>query len=98
MFLEVWAMNEFGNKESWTKLYTVSYTSDVGYYAIAKPLYIYEGHKLLMDFHVLDYGNLKLKLGFYDSKNGTLKILNNQNIDRFRDPEVYAESLISPCF
>ncbi|PNX81999.1 F-box/kelch-repeat protein [Trifolium pratense] len=97
-FLEVWVMNEFGNKESWAKLHTVSYTGDGGPYVIGKPLYIYEDNKLLMDFRDLEIGMVKLKLGFYDSKKDTLKILNHQNFECYMDPEVYAESLISPCF
>ncbi|GAU16390.1 hypothetical protein TSUD_117390 [Trifolium subterraneum] len=70
IFLEVWVMKEFGNKESWTKLCTVSYMSELGCYAVAKPLYIYEDNKLLMDFYM--DGSTKLKLGFYDSKNEIL--------------------------
>ncbi|CAJ2638940.1 unnamed protein product [Trifolium pratense] len=97
-FLEVWVMNEFGNKESWAKLHTVSYTGDGGPYVIGKPLYIYEDNKLLMDFRDLEIGMVKLKLGFYDYKKDTLKILNHQNFECYMDPEVYVESLISPCF
>lgn len=95
MLLDVWIMKEYGNKESWTRLYSVPYMEDRGLRAYTKALYISEDEQLLMDCYVV--GSNILKLVVYDSKNGTLKIPEIQNINRWMDPEVYIESLISPC-
>jgi len=95
IFIDIWVMKEYGNKESWTKLYNVPYMEDRGLFAYTKVLYVSEDDKMLMDFYEL--GSNKLKLVVYDSKNGTLKIPVIQNINRRMDPKVYIESLISPC-
>jgi hypothetical protein len=33
MFMDVWIMKEYGNKESWNKLYTIPYIQDRGFKA-----------------------------------------------------------------
>jgi F-box interacting protein len=95
MFFDVWVMKEYGNKKSWTRLYHVPYMEDWGLCHFAKALYIFEDEQLLMDFKELE--SHKLKLVVYDSKDGTLEIPEIQNIGGWMDPEVYIESLISPC-
>ncbi|RHN66085.1 putative F-box associated interaction domain-containing protein [Medicago truncatula] len=95
MLLDVWIMKEYGNKESWIKLYNVPYMEDRGLCAYTKALYISDDEKLLMDFY--EVGSNILKLVVYDSKNDTLKIHEIQNINRWMNPEVYIKSLISPC-
>ncbi|XP_058755621.1 F-box/kelch-repeat protein At3g23880-like [Vicia villosa] len=94
MCLDVWIMKEYG-KESWIKLCSVPYIENRGLYAYTKALYISEDDRVLMDFHELRSVNLKLVV--YDSKNDTLKIPDIQAINHWMDPEVYVESLISPC-
>jgi F-box interacting protein len=89
MFLDVWIMKEYGNKESWTKLYWVPLMSRL----YNKTLYIFEDEQLLIDFYDSDH---MLKLIVYDSKNGTSKILEILDINYWIKPEVYIESLISP--
>jgi hypothetical protein len=89
MFLDVWIMKEYGNKESWTKLYWVPLMSRL----YNKTLYIFEDDQLLIDFYDSDH---MLKLIVYDSKNRTSKILEIQDINYRIKPEVYIESLISP--
>jgi F-box interacting protein len=95
MFLDVWIMNEYGNKESWTKLYSVPYIKERGFRIYTKDLYFSEDDQLLINLY--NSGSNELELAVYDSKNGTLRIPQIQNIDRSMDPEVYIESLISPC-
>jgi hypothetical protein len=58
-----------------------------------KTLYIFEDDQLLIDFYDSDH---MLKFIVYDSKNGTTKILETQDINYRIKPEVYIESLISP--
>jgi F-box interacting protein len=95
MCFDVWIMKEYGMKESWTKLFSVPYMKDEGLYFYNKALYISEDGKLLMYSHVS--GDVILKLVVYDSKNGTFKITEIENIHDSIDPQVYVESLISPC-
>jgi F-box interacting protein len=95
MLLDVWIMNEYGNKESWTKFYTVPYIRHGVYHFYTKALYISEDDQLLINFYYLESNELELVV--YDSKNGTLKIPQIEIINRSLDPEVYIESLISPC-
>ncbi|PNY01638.1 F-box/kelch-repeat protein [Trifolium pratense] len=95
MFVDVWIMKEFGNKESWTKLYQVPYCTGVrGLYPRHKALYISNDDQLLMIFR----DSRQSKLGVYDFKSGTFNMskLESFNSD-YMDPEVYVESLISPC-
>lgn len=94
MCLDVWIMKEYG-KESWIKLSSVPYIENRGLYAYTKALYISEDDRVLMDFHELRSVNLKLVV--YDSKNDTLKIPDIQTINHWMDPQVYMESLMSPC-
>jgi F-box interacting protein len=112
-FLDVWIMNEYGNKESWTKLYRVPHREDQGLcshknetymvdrclYSYKNALYISKNDLLLMDFFELDEwgGYTKIKLVVYHSKTGTLKIADIENFGHWIDPQVYIESLISPC-
>ncbi|CAJ2663126.1 unnamed protein product [Trifolium pratense] len=96
MLFDVWIMNEYGNKESWTRLYScVPFTVDRGLHLRPNALYISKDNQLLMDFY--EFNSNKSMFVDYDLKNGTLKSFEIQNIDRWVDPEVYIESLISPC-
>jgi F-box interacting protein len=90
MFLDVWIMKEYGNKESWTKLYSVPKMRDRDLYR-CEALYIHEDDRMLL----MQSFN---KLVVYDSKNGTSNIAEIQNINPWMHPQVYIESLISPCF
>ncbi|RHN65280.1 putative F-box associated interaction domain-containing protein [Medicago truncatula] len=87
MLVDVWIMKEYGNTKPWTKLYTVPYMGDQ--VSSSKALYISEDGKVLMGFQEL--------LFVYDSENGTFNMPGFQNISGWLDPEVYVESLISPC-
>lgn len=93
VFLNVWAMKEYGNVESWTKSYHIPHKEFHGLFAYT---YENENDQLLMDFNEL--GHYSLKLVVYDFKSGTLKTHEIQSLRYDMEPEVYIESLISPCF
>jgi F-box interacting protein len=96
MFLDVWVMKEYGNKESWTKLYHVPNMENHSLWGYKKASYISKNDRLLMDSYENGSFN-ELKLVVYDSRKGTLKIVGIQNIHGWMNPEVYIESLIWPC-
>ena len=93
MFFNVWIMNEYGNEESWTKLYTIPNLKDQDLEA-KTALYISEDHQLLVEFNDLETGHKKLVV--YNSKTATFDILEFQNNYVLMNPKVYIESLISP--
>jgi hypothetical protein len=82
-----------GYVESWTKSYHIPHKEFQGLSA-----YIYENDNdpLLMDFNEL--GRYRLKLAVYDFKSGAFKTQVIQSLPCVMEPEVYIESLISPCF
>jgi hypothetical protein len=85
-------MKEYGNRESWTKLYRLPPMRNQLFYAIAaytKVLYMYEDDQMLVDYN--DSGVV-----VYDYKNNTSNIPEIENMNRLMDPKVYIESLISP--
>jgi F-box interacting protein len=98
MFLDVWIMKEYGIKESWTKLFNFSYVEyQYQYqYTYLETVYISNEDHVLFIFHDLE--NLKSKLLVYNSNNGNVKIPKIQHNNKFTNPRVYVESLISlPC-
>lgn len=91
----VWLMKEYGNEESWTKLFHFPEMNDSFLPPYAKPLWIYEDDQVLMDYTVLEP---RINLAVYDFKKGTLKKTLTQDIKSPFTSEVCVESLISPCF
>ncbi|KEH24840.1 putative F-box domain-containing protein [Medicago truncatula] len=92
-FLDIWVMKDFGNKESWTKLFIVPFAEFLDYYGYSRLgytrlLYISEED----DQVVLDFYN---KIYVYNYKNRISKIPEIHGFTRFTS-NVYAESLISP--
>lgn len=91
---DVWLMKEYGKKESWTKLFTVSYKS----HSLTKAIYMFEDDQVLLQ----TLGNWKRKLIVYDPRNDTYKCINNKSIYNPKynalrnDLKVCTESLISP--
>jgi hypothetical protein len=85
---DIWIMKEYGNQESWTKLFTVPYEREpTNSHVRAKAVYILEDGQVLLKFIGDD-----LPLILYSPINGTLKSTIFQEL-----PEVCVESLISPC-
>jgi F-box interacting protein len=88
---DVWVMKEYGNKESWTKLFTMSYMRDprTSSYPYIKAIRVFEdGQVLLMYREGRKWGHIS-----YNCKNDTSKFIEVENT-----PEVCIESLLSPCF
>jgi F-box interacting protein len=90
---DVWIMKEYGNKDSWTKLYTFPNLQDRGLQAYTV-LYSSEDDQLLVECCELQTGDLKLVV--YDPKTGTSNSPEFQNNDELTNAKVYIESLISP--
>jgi hypothetical protein len=85
---------EYGNKESWTKLFRVPYmgdadVQDLNFCPYNKALYVSNDEQLLL-------GSMH-ELVVYNYTDGTFKALGIQEIDGRLCPEVCHESLISPC-
>ncbi|KAK2385902.1 F-box/kelch-repeat protein [Trifolium repens] len=94
---DIWLMKECRNKESWIKLFTVSYMRDPSKsYALNKAIYIFEDGQVLLESH----GDWGLKLIVYHPKINTFKFTKFQNKSvynsRYHEPEVSIESLILP--
>ncbi|GAU29626.1 hypothetical protein TSUD_164760 [Trifolium subterraneum] len=85
---DVWTMKEYGNKESWIKLFTISNmrNSLASSHPYIKAKYVFEDDQVLFKCWSHTYIS-------YDFRNGTSKLI------EFEDNlEVCVESLISPCF
>ncbi|KAK2439888.1 F-box/kelch-repeat protein [Trifolium repens] len=94
---DIWLMKECQNKESWIKLYTISYKRDPSKsYVLNKAIYIFENGQVLLESH----GDWGLKLIVYNPKINTFKFTKFQNKSvynsRYHEPEVSVESLILP--
>jgi F-box interacting protein len=99
---DIWIMKEYGNQESWTKLFSVSYIRDPSkLYFLTKALYTFENGQVLLE----SWGGWYKKLNVYDPKIGTFRFIKFQNEsvydpggwDFVDGPEICIESLISPC-
>ncbi|XP_061359681.1 F-box/kelch-repeat protein At3g23880-like [Gastrolobium bilobum] len=88
-FSDVWLMKDYGNKESWTKLFSVPYMGNPDSYPYTKALHISEDDQVLLEF--------QSRLVVYNSRDGTFKLPEIQSINSWVVPDVYVESLISPC-
>jgi F-box interacting protein len=84
---DVWIMKEYGNKHSWTKLFTLSSSVDRCVSNIsAKPVYLFEDDQVLLKL------TGAVNSFVYHSRSGTFESSDFQNI-----LGVSIESLISPC-
>ncbi|CAK8531014.1 unnamed protein product [Lathyrus sativus] len=88
-FSDVWLMTEYGNNYSWTKLFRIPYMGGVGFCPYNKTLYVSEDDKVLLKY--------QSSLVVYNARDGTLKTPEIKNINGWVVPEIYQESLISPC-
>ncbi|XP_057418403.1 F-box/kelch-repeat protein At3g23880-like [Lotus japonicus] len=86
-FSDVWLMKEYGNKESWTKIFSVPSMGEQSPYT--KTLHISEDDEVLLEF--------QSQLVVYNFRDCTFKTPQIQNITSWMVPDVYVESLISPC-
>jgi hypothetical protein len=89
-------MKEYGNKKSWTKLFSISCMREpwVSSYHSVKPIRVFEDEQvLLLTYREDKRWEERWKYISYNRKNDTSKLIEFDNI-----PEVCIESLISPCF
>ncbi|XP_057448183.1 F-box/kelch-repeat protein At3g23880-like [Lotus japonicus] len=88
----VWLMKEYGNQNSWTKLFSVA-TELLPHYKGLRAIHISEDDQVL----VVKFCS---ELFLYNSRDGTLKSLQIQIPDGCISlfSGAYVESLISPCF
>jgi F-box interacting protein len=97
---EVWIMKEYGNEDSWTKLFTVSYMRDPSKsYYLTKAVYMFEDGQVLFEFSKDGLLNMIV----HDPRIGTIKNIKFQDKSVYNSPfdsypVVCIESLISPCF
>ena len=82
-------MKEYGNEDSWTKLFRVPNMGDVSSFPYTRALHVYEDDIVLLQ-------GFQLLLGVYNSRDATFQTLEIQNTDSRMVPQVYQESLISP--
>jgi hypothetical protein len=94
--LDTWVMMDYGNKDSWTKLFTVPFVKFLGYIDLrCDTLYINEENDQVVLHN-------QMKVYAYNYKNGTVKIHNIQELPSTPFPfnvltsNVYVESLVSP--
>ncbi|KAF1895505.1 hypothetical protein Lal_00044156 [Lupinus albus] len=87
-FSDVWLMNEHGNKESWTKFLSIPCLGGDHFFPYGKVICIYED-EVLFEFHT--------ELAIYNSTNGTYRFPEITDICGWLVPQIYIESLISPC-
>ncbi|XP_058728155.1 F-box/kelch-repeat protein At3g23880-like [Vicia villosa] len=90
-FSDVWLMKEYGNKDSWTKLFRLPHTRNLGSCPHVSAIYVSHDDQVLFDIQ-------REELVVYNSRDGTFKDPGIQNMGGWVDSEVYHESLISPCF
>ncbi|XP_058723825.1 F-box/kelch-repeat protein At3g23880-like [Vicia villosa] len=90
-YTDVWLMKEYGNKDSWTKLFRLPFTRIIIDSLHVSALYVSHDDQVL-------FGVQREDLIVYNSRDGTFKDPIIQNIEKWMDLEVYHESLISPCF
>jgi len=88
-FSDVWVMKEYGNENSWTRVFRVPYMGGAGSGPYTKVFHVYEDDQVLLEF--------QLKLVLCNSRDGTFKSLEIQSTDGWMVPQVYQQSLILPC-
>ena len=86
--IDVWVMQEYGVKESWSKLVTVPFFSDPLDANYAKPLFYLKEGAILIDF----YGMLIL-YNFNRNESTSPMIY---GVHHYHEVEVYLESMVSP--
>ncbi|XP_058784935.1 F-box/kelch-repeat protein At3g23880-like [Vicia villosa] len=104
---DVWLMKEYGKKESWNKLFTISYTHDHSFsYSFTKVVYVFEDGQVLLQIKM---AFVRPQLMIYDPRIATFKFVTFQksfygsgffdlDVSKYGGLVVSIESLISPCF
>ncbi|GAU20091.1 hypothetical protein TSUD_381830 [Trifolium subterraneum] len=92
-FSDIWLMKEFGNKESWTKLFRIPF-GDLESPPYIRRLFLFEDDQVLLE---CKYELQSKRLAIYDSRDSTFKTAEIQKINCSMVYEVYQESFIMPC-
>ncbi|GAU20090.1 hypothetical protein TSUD_381820 [Trifolium subterraneum] len=97
-FSDVWLMKEYGNKESWTKLFRIPHSciEDLEFLNYLNPLYLSEDDQVLLDCRY-EGRTCHDELAIYNSRDNTFKTTEIQNINFSTIHGIYQESLLSPC-
>lgn len=94
-FTDIWLMKEYGNRESWTRLFTVPTMGVHKSFTYVRALSVFDDDRVILEFLEKN----KSKLAVYDSSNGTFKLQDNKKFTHLMlQKEIYVESLISPCY
>jgi hypothetical protein len=89
---DIWLMNVYGKRESWTKTVTVPYMGYNDYHTnINKALYISDDDQVLLEFKKM----FQSELVVYDPIYSTLNIQDIENFNDLWKLEIYIESLIA---
>ncbi|XP_058775511.1 F-box/kelch-repeat protein At3g23880-like [Vicia villosa] len=103
---DVWLMKEYGKKESWTKLFTISYKQDPSLsFFLEKVIYVFEDGQVLLQikmpffrpqlivYHprIATFKFVTFPKSFCDSRSGVL------DVSKYGGLVVCIDSLISPC-
>ncbi|KAI8572530.1 hypothetical protein RHMOL_Rhmol01G0206600 [Rhododendron molle] len=86
--VDLWSMNEYGIKESWTKLYSMPYWPGHGPFQYPEPLWCLKDGVFLV--------NCDGVFGIYDSTEHTFKYPLSHAAHIFDQADIYVESLVSP--
>ncbi|KAL6553509.1 hypothetical protein OROGR_007351 [Orobanche gracilis] len=91
MYMDIWVMNSYGVRESWTKLFSVAQTIDLPRFEYLRPFaYSKDGKKVLMEHLEQDGG----KLLWYDLELKVLKGIRIANVPQFLEAFVCVQSLV----
>jgi F-box interacting protein len=94
MVSDIWLMKVYGKRESWTKFVSVPHMGYSHYFSyINKVPYISEDNQVLLEFTKM----FQSELAVYDPIDSTFKIQDVEYFEDLRLPEIYIESLMSPC-
>ncbi|XP_019439762.1 PREDICTED: F-box/kelch-repeat protein At3g23880-like [Lupinus angustifolius] len=89
---DIWLMNDYGKKESWTKFLCLPYLGSPNLFPYGRVICIYEDDEVLLELHS--------ELAIYNFRNGTFKvpeIPGFSHLSGWPVPRIYVESLVSPC-
>ncbi|XAR62781.1 hypothetical protein NMG60_11017654 [Bertholletia excelsa] len=83
---EVWIMNEYGRRESWTKLVAIPYLPGPGHYECLWPIWLSNNGEILLEH--------EFQLAVYNPKDGTFRYPTIHNLCGPFRIVTYAESLV----
>ncbi|XAR62782.1 hypothetical protein NMG60_11017657 [Bertholletia excelsa] len=82
----VWIMNEYGRRESWTKLVAIPYPKVPEHYAYLSPIWLSNNGEMLLEY--------EFQLAVYNPKDGTFRYPTIHSLRGLFRIVTYAESLV----